>query len=53
MASVDTNILLRWILNDIPEQSQDVDRLFDSGQQFVVEDAAIIETVLCLNVYWV
>ena len=49
MASVDTNILLRWILHDVPEQTEDVDRLFDSGQRFVVEDAAIIETVFVLE----
>ena len=49
MASVDTNVLLRWILHDIPEQTQEVDRLFNSGQRFLIEDAAIIETVFVLE----
>ena len=49
MASIDTNVLLRWILHDIPEQADDVDRLLASGQRFVVDDAAIIETVFVLE----
>ena len=49
MASIDTNVLLRWLLHDVAEQADDVDRLFESGRRFVVDDAAIIETVFVLE----
>ncbi|MGO3797456.1 MAG: PIN domain-containing protein [Pauljensenia sp.] len=48
-ASVDTNVLLRWLLQDVPEQARAVDHLFASGHRFVVEDAAIIEVVFVLE----
>lgn len=41
MASLDTNCLLRWILNDIPEQTELVADLFNSGESVTVADAAI------------
>ncbi len=49
MASLDTNCLLRWILNDIPEQTELVADLFNSGESVTVADAAIIETVFVLE----
>lgn len=49
MPSVDTNVLLRWLLGDAPEQTARVDALFASGGRFTVEDAAVIETVFVLE----
>ena len=45
MPSLDTNCLLRWLLDDIPEQSAAITNLIDSGEGFTVADAALIETV--------
>ncbi len=49
MPSLDTNCLLRWILNDIPEQTELVTSLFNSGKNIAIADAAIIETVFVLE----
>lgn len=49
MPSLDTNCLLRWILNDIPEQTEIVEDLFNSSKDIAVADAAIIETVFVLE----
>ena len=43
MASLDTNCLLRWLLDDIPEQSRRVNDLLSSGITVVVSDIALIE----------
>lgn len=48
--SLDTNILLRAILNDIPEQSQKITELLDSNDTtFHIADLAIMETVYVLQ----
>lgn len=47
--AVDTNILLRWILDDVPEQTARVDRLLASQDQLVGDDAVIIESVFVLE----
>ena len=49
MPSLDTNCLLRWLLDDIPEQSAAITNLVDSGESFTVADAALIETVFVLE----
>lgn len=49
MPSVDTNVLLRWLLADVAEQAARVDRLLASGERFRVDDAALIETVFVLE----
>ena len=49
MPSLDTNCLLRWLLNDLPEQTSLVTALVDSGKSFTVADAALIETVFVLE----
>lgn len=49
VASLDTNCLLRWFLDDIPEQRARVETLIGSGQQLYVDDAAIIETIFVLE----
>jgi len=49
MPSLDTNCILRWLLGDIPEQKALVTALIDSGENFTVADAALIETVFILE----
>jgi predicted nucleic-acid-binding protein len=49
MPSLDTNCLLRWLLDDIPEQTALVTALVDSGESFTIADAALIETVFVLE----
>ncbi|MDR0284096.1 MAG: PIN domain-containing protein [Propionibacteriaceae bacterium] len=49
MASLDTNCLLRWFLNDIPEQRQRVERLIGSGEALTVDDVVVIEAVFALE----
>jgi len=49
MPSLDTNCLLRWLLNDIPEQATLVTALVNSGESFAVADAVLIETVFVLE----
>jgi predicted nucleic-acid-binding protein len=48
-ASLDTNCLLRWLLGDVPEQTEAVTGLLDSEQTFVAADAAIIEVIFVLE----
>ena len=48
--SLDANILLRLLLNDIPEQHAAVVRLLQKAKgQFAVADTAVIETVFVLG----
>ena len=49
MPSLDTNCLLRWLLGDVPEQAALVTDLVNSGENIIVEDAALIETVFVLE----
>ena len=49
MPSLDTNCLLRWLLDDIPEQTMLVNSLLNSGESFAVADVALIETVFVLE----
>ena len=49
MPSLDTNCILRWLLDDIPEQTALVSALLNSGESFIVADAALIETVFVLE----
>jgi predicted nucleic-acid-binding protein len=51
--SLDTNVLLRLLLNDIPEQRSSVKRLLgQTNNQFVVADTAVIELVFVLYKYY-
>jgi predicted nucleic-acid-binding protein len=51
--SIDTNVLLRLLLNDIPEQRIAVKRLLaQATNQFDVADAVIIELVFALDRYY-
>jgi uncharacterized protein len=49
MPSLDSNCLLRWLLGDIPEQKELVTSFINSGENFAVADAALIETVFVLE----
>ncbi|MCL2138464.1 MAG: hypothetical protein FWH41_02915 [Treponema sp.] len=47
--SLDTNCLLRWLLDYIPEQSALVTALVDSDENLAVAEAVLIETVFVLE----
>jgi predicted nucleic-acid-binding protein len=47
--SLDTNVLLRWLTSDIPEQAREADRLLMGGGSFRVSDLAILELVFALE----
>ena len=47
--SVDTNVLLRYVLHDVPGQSRDIDAMIAGGASFVVEDAALLEMMYVLE----
>lgn len=49
MPSLDTNVLLRWLIQDVPEQTAQVDDLLARGGRFRVDDVAIVETVFVLE----
>lgn len=49
MASVDTNVILRWLLDDVPEQTARAEALLTSGPRFTVDDATMIEVVYVLE----
>lgn len=49
VATLDTNVVLRWLLDDIAEQTAAADALIASGVECVVPDAVIIETVFVLE----
>jgi len=49
MASLDTSCLLRWLIDDIPDQAQAVQALMDTQGPVTVTDAAMIESVFSLE----
>jgi predicted nucleic-acid-binding protein len=49
MGSLDTNCLLRWILDDVPEQTSVINDLIISGENLTAPDAVMIETVFVLE----
>ena len=49
MPSLDTNCLLRWLLNDVPEQTRLISACIDSGENIVVADVALIEMIFVLE----
>lgn len=51
--SLDTNALLRLLLNDVPKQHEAVKRLLqNASSQFAVADIAVIELVFVLDRYY-
>ena len=49
MPSLDTNCILRWLLDDVPEHTALVTELINSEESFVVADVVLIETVFVLE----
>ena len=43
MASADTNVLMRWALDDLPEQTKKAAMLLEGNEEVQVADTAIIE----------
>jgi predicted nucleic acid-binding protein len=50
--SLDANIIVRLLTNDIPEQYKLAQKLITSGAEFEVADTAIIESIYALNEYY-
>lgn len=49
MISIDTNILLRRILQDDAEQMKKANRLFESGETILITDIVLVETIWTLK----
>ena len=49
MPSLDTNCLLRWLLDDEPEQTKLITEIINLNESFAVADAAMIETIFVLE----
>ena len=49
MPSLDTNCLLRWLLDDAPEQTIIITDVINSEEILAIADAALIETVFVLE----
>jgi predicted nucleic-acid-binding protein len=49
MISVDTNVLLRYVLQDHPNQSGRANRLFESGESILLCNIVLAETVWVLS----
>lgn len=49
MTSLDTNIVLRFLLDDVPEQSQKATNLIESNAALYVTDVVVVETVYVLE----
>ncbi len=47
--SLDTNALLRFVLNDVPAHTRALEVLLQKGRSFHVEDIAIVEMVFVLE----
>jgi len=45
MPSLDTNCLLRWLLEDDTEQTVIINNIINSEESLAVADVALIETV--------
>ena len=49
MLTLDANVLLRWLLNDVPDQAAAAEALLSQAERFVVPDVVLIETVYVLE----
>ncbi|MDR0848846.1 MAG: PIN domain-containing protein [Propionibacteriaceae bacterium] len=49
MANLDTNAVLRWLIDDIPQQTRAVEHLLSECGEVTVHDAALIECVYALQ----
>lgn len=51
-ASVDTNVLLRWLLGDVEHQERKVNELLSHGTKYEVADLALNEVVYVLERFY-
>lgn len=51
-ASVDTNVLLRWLLGDVEHQEKQVNKLLALGTKYEVADLALNEVVYVLERFY-
>ena len=51
-ASVDTNVLLRWLLGDVEHQEKRVNELLSSGAKYEIADLALNEVVYVLERFY-
>lgn len=49
MIAIDTNVLLRYLLNDDEEQSPKASTLIQSGKQILITDVVLVETIWTLK----
>ena len=49
MIAVDTNVLLRYLLNDHPDQSSRAAALFEAHDKILVTDVVLVETIWTLK----
>lgn len=49
MPTIDTNVLLRWLLDDVPAQTAVADALLSTGERVRVPELALVETVYVLE----
>ncbi len=50
--SLDTNVLLRFLLDDVSSQSKAIEKLLEEGGAFEVADSALIECVYVLEKFY-
>ncbi len=49
MPTIDTNVILRWLLDDVPAQTKAVDYLFAESAELVAPNVALVEVVFVLE----
>src|SRR5690606_17433017 len=49
MIAIDTNVVLRYLLNDAPEQSPQARRLIERNKQVLITDVVLVETIWTLK----
>lgn len=49
MPTLDADLILRWLLDDVPAQTKAVDLLFAQSAELVAPDVALIEVVFVLE----
>ncbi len=49
MIAIDSNVVLRYILEDDEEQTEQAERLIEGGEKVLVTDAVLVETLWTLR----
>ncbi|MBT6052741.1 MAG: type II toxin-antitoxin system VapC family toxin [Candidatus Scalindua sp.] len=49
MIAIDTNVLLRYLLNDDPKQSKKASAVIQSSQKVLITDVVLVETIWTLK----